>query len=244
MRYLLLLLACTAVWGAQAGTTDLQTIVNRHVAARGGAPAMRAVTVFESDIRIVEPEFTVDGSYVATRDGRMRIDISADGKRVFTEALDSGGAWTWTPDAGVRPGSAQAAAALRRGIEFPFRFFGLDEMGDRGHVLELAGRESVEGIDYHVMKLKLDEGSEVRFYVNPVTWLIDRDRQFRALHVDVDPRPEWIETSYEEYRPVAGVMFPHRQVERHLETGNLLSTVTVKEIRVNPPLDAGRFAQP
>jgi hypothetical protein len=222
----------------------LDTIVARHVAARGGAAAVEAVLAYEADIRVAEPSFEVDGRYVATRDGRMRVDIHAEGQAVFTEALDGGRAWNWSPDSGVREGTAEGAAALRHGIELPFKLFGLHEVRGRGHALELVGRETLAGIDYHVLRLRLDDGFETLYYVNPDTWLIDRDRQRRALHVDVDPDPVWIETSHEDYRPVAGVKFPYRQVERELETGRVLSTVTVREIRINPPLDRARFSPP
>ncbi|MDP9199431.1 MAG: hypothetical protein M3O07_09490, partial [Pseudomonadota bacterium] len=95
---------------------DLESVVARHVEARGGQAAIEAVQSFETDIRIVEPAFTVDGRYVATRDGRMRIDISVAGERVFTEAVDHGSAWSWSPDegeGGIRAGSDGAAARHR-----------------------------------------------------------------------------------------------------------------------------------
>ena len=226
---------------AVARPAELEAIVARHVAARGGQAAIEAVRTFETTIRIVEPTFEVDGAYVATREGRMRVDILADGQRVFTEALDRDRAWTWNPGDGVREGTPQAAAALRHGIELPFKLFGLHEVRDRGHRLEFVGREEIAGVDYDVLRLTLDDGFETLYYLNAGTGLIDRDRQRRALHVDVDPTPEWIETTYEDYRPVAGVLFPHRQVERQLGSGKVLSTVTVREIRINPPLDPARF---
>ena len=45
-----------------------------------------------------------------------------------------------------------------------------------------------------------------------------------------------------EHWPVEGVLFPHRQVERQLATGEVLATVTVRRIRLNPPLGPERFA--
>ena len=233
----LALMAAAAI----ARPAELDAIVARHVEARGGQAAIEAVRTFETTIRIVEPTFEVDGAYVATREGRMRIDILADGRRVFTEALDRGRAWTWIPDGGVREGTPQGAAALRHGIELPFKLFGLHEVRDRGHRLEFVGREAIAGVDYDVLRLTLDDGFETLYYLNAGTGLIDGDRQRRALHVDVDPTPEWIETTYHDYRPVAGVLFPHRQVERQLASGKVLSTVTVREIRINPPLDPDRF---
>ena len=227
-----------------ADEPDLETIIAKHVAARGGAAAIESVGTYECDIHIVEPTFEVDGTYVATRDGQMRVEISLEGKRVFTEALDHKRAWSWTPDAGVQEGSAVAAAALRHGIEFPFKLIGLHEVRARGHQLALAGREEVDGIDYYVLQLTLDDGFAVRYYLNPETWLIDRERTQKAMHVDIDPTPLWIETTYSDFRPVGGVLFSHKQIERELVTGELLSTGTIREIRINPPLAPARSSPP
>jgi hypothetical protein len=245
MKSLQIALFCLAAGCSNpAPGPDLATMIERHVAARGGAEAIEGVVAFECDIHIVEPTFEVDGTYIATRDGRMRMDIRAAGERVFTEALDRGRAWSWSPDDGVRDGSAAGAAALRHGIEFPFKVFGLHEMKSRGHRLEPAGRETVDGIEYFVLQLVLDDGLEVRYYLHPQTWLIDRERTQRALHVDVDPTPQWIETLHSDYRPVGGVLYSHHQVERALATGTMLSTATIGEIRINPPLAPDRFFPP
>jgi hypothetical protein len=231
--------ACTS-----PGTPTLEDLVELNTAARGGAAPIEAVQVFESDIRIVEPEFSVDGHYVATRDGRMRVDILADGERVFTEALGPSGGWSWTPDHGVAPASTRGAAALRHGIELPFKLFGLHELHRRGHVLASAGRESIGDTDYHVLTLRLDDGFEVRYYLHPETGLIERDRQLRALHVDVDPLPQLIETEYSDYRRIRGVLFPHRQVERAVSTGEVLATVTILSVRINRTPEPDRFSPP
>lgn len=243
-RILLLAIVLLAGCADAPDHVDLASVVARHVEARGGADAIGGVETFESDLRIEEPTFAVDGRYVATRDGRMRIDVSMDGTRVFTEALDHGRSWSWSPDEGVREGSPQGSAALRHGIEFPFKLFGLHEMAGRGHRLELQGREVIDGIDYHVLRLTLDDGFEVTYYVHPESWLIERERTRRALHVDVDPTPEWIETVYSDYRPVGGVLYPYKQVERQVTTGKVLSSGTIRDIRINPPLAADRFAPP
>ena len=237
-------LGLAAAFPGLAGEPDLATLVASHVAARGGAAAIESVRTYECDLHIVEPTFEVDGAYVATRDGRMRVDISAGGQRVFTEALDHGRAWSWSPEEGVREGSSAGAAALRHGIEFPFKLFGLHEMQSRGHRLESAGRETIDGVDYHVLRLTLDDGFEVVYYLHPKSWLIERERTRKAMHVDIDPVPQWMETVYGDYRAVAGVLFSHRQEERQLSTGTLLSTGVIREVRVNPPLDAARFSPP
>jgi hypothetical protein len=62
--------------------------------------------------------------------------------------------------------------------------------------------------------------------------------------VDVDPTPVWIETEYADWRPVAGVLYPHRSVEREVATGKVLATVTTGAIRVNTAPPAQRFEPP
>jgi len=138
-------LGLAAAIAAAGPAPDLDGLIARHAEARGGEAAIEAVPTFECDIGIVEPTFEVDGTYVATRDGRMRVDIRADGQRVFTEALDRERAWTWSPNDGLRDGSTAGTAALRHGIELPFKLFGLHEIRDRGHRLEFVGREVLDG---------------------------------------------------------------------------------------------------
>lgn len=233
---LCLLTGCTPA----AELPDLDALIARHVEARGGAAAIEAVQTYETDIHIVEPTFEVDGTYIATRDGRMRIDIRAGDERVFAEGLHRGRSWSWSPGNGVREGSDQGTAALRHGIEFPLKLFGLHELRDRGHRLRLARRETVEGIDYYVLALVLDDGFESWLYLHPESLLIERERQFRALHVDVDPTREWIETVFSDFRPVAGVLFPFRQIDRQVSTGRQLASVEVREIRLNHPVALDR----
>jgi len=222
---------------------SLDELIARHTKVRGGAEAIEAVRAIEIELKITEPTYQADGRYVATRDGRMRIDVAMDGQDVFTEALDGQRSWSWSPDmVADSEGSEQGTAALRHGVEFPFKLYGLHEMRDRGHRLELLGRQRVDDTDYYRLQLTLDDGSQVQDFVNPDSWLIERERQLRALHVDIDPKPQWIETVYSDYRPVGGVQFPYLQVERKLESGDLLVTTTLTAIQINPVVDAARFS--
>jgi hypothetical protein len=85
-----------ALLGACASPTRndrLSELVDRHTVTAGGAPAIEATKCIEYRIDITEPTFQVSGIYVADRSGRMRIDVYAGGKRVYTEAFDGKSAW-------------------------------------------------------------------------------------------------------------------------------------------------------
>jgi hypothetical protein len=243
-RFIISCVAACLAGVAPTESTELAALIARNTAVRGGAAAIESVSAFEADLHIVEATFEVEGRYIATRDGRMRIDIRADGQHVFAEALGRERAWSWNPDGGVVTASAQGRAALRHGIEFPFKLFGLHEMADRGHRLESAGRERIGGVDYHLLRLTLDDGFETLYYLNPDTGLIERERQHRAMHVDVDPVPVWIETEFSDWRTTGGVLYPHRMVEREMATGKVLSTATTLAIRLNSSPPDARFEAP
>jgi hypothetical protein len=248
MRPFLLLAVALLVapTGVTAAEDALASIIERHIAARGGEDAIRAMGSIEMELTIEEPRFTVDARYRATRQGSMRIDIFANDARVYTEAMADGQAWSMGQgdDALAKPETPAGAAALRHGVESPLKLFGLDEMQGRGHQLVLVGRETIDGIDYEVIEATLDDGYRTRYYLNPTTWMIDRERQYRALHVDVNPHPEWIETKFADYRTVGGVRFPFQQIERQLASGTVLVTTTLRRITLNPELDPSMFVAP
>jgi hypothetical protein len=224
---------------------ELDHWIARHTEARGGGAAIEAVHAVEIELEIEEPTFKVRGHYVATRAGQMRIDIFADGERVFTEAFDGERGWELAQGQAVgKEASEKGNAALQHGIEFPFKLFGLHELPSRGHRLELLGRERIDGINYIAVGLTLADGFHVTYYIDPTTALISRSRERRALHVDVDPTEQLIESRYEDYRRVAGVLYPFRQVATNLANGQWLSRDAVLAMKVNPTIDPQVFQRP
>lgn len=218
--------------GCRQASLTLQDVIERSTEATGGRSAIEAVNSIEVDLHIVDPGFAVDGVYRAARPGKMRIDITSGGKRVFTEAFNGQRAWEGK-DAPVAT-SGMAAAALQHGVELPDKLFGLHEMQKRGHKLELSGRETVNGVDYYVLRLTFRDGYTTSLYVDPRTWLITRRRDVRPLHVDIDPTPTTIESRYSDFRRISGVQFSFAGTDVDLATGKVLETTTVKSIQINP----------
>ncbi len=244
----LLLVLIVSVIAAGAGCnrtpTTVDEIINRNTEARGGRQAIEAVRSVAIDLHIVDPGFAVDGTYRAVRPGKMRIDVNAGGKHVYTEAFDGRRAWQWKgKGTETVEESPKATAALRHGVERPGNLFGLHEMRQRGHRVALTGREEIDGVNYYTLQLTLNDASVTTLYVDPNSWLITRRRDVRALHVDVDPTPTTIEQQMSDFRKVAGVMFPFANTETDLKTGKVLETTTIRDLTVNPAIDDKIFEQ-
>jgi hypothetical protein len=195
----------------------------------------------EISLRIREPGFEVTGIYRATRDGRMRIDIFAEGRRVFAEALDSGVGREWRPDAGVTGIGRAAAAALRHGIELPGRFFTFAEMTGRGHRVRDLGKDAVDGEILRRLEVILDDGFRKQYWLDPSRCRVVLARDVRAFHPSVDPTEATIEARYSDFRRVGALEHAFRTDHRNADTHDWLGTTVVEVLLVDPDLSAVRF---
>ncbi len=228
--------------GCKREAKTLEEVIERNTEATGGRAAIEAVQSIAVELHIVDPDFVVDGAYLAKRPGKMRIDIKAEGRNVYTEAFDGRRGWQWKgKGTEIEEESAKATAALRHGVQLPGNLYGLHELRALGHRLELGGRERIDGIDYYLLKLTLDDGFTTTLYVDPQSWLITRRRDVRALHIDIDPTPTTIEHRMTDFRKVDGVMRSFANTETDLKTGKLLETTTALAITSNPKCDDAIF---
>lgn len=240
---LLVLLPAIFVAGCheQSHSLSLDEIIERNTDAMGGRAAIEAVQSIQIDLHIKDPSFEVDGTYYAARPGKMRIDVSAEGKHVFTEAFDGQSGWQWEGKGEQKPATEKATAALRHGVELPGKLFGLHELKGRGHRMKSLRREQIDGVNYYVLQLILNDGYALSLYVDPNSWLVTRRRDVRPLHVDADPTPTTIEHVGSDFRDVNGVKFPFLTAETDLNTGKLLESTITKSVKINPMLPLTLF---
>lgn len=237
----LLLVAAIGFASCNRPSIALDRLVAHNAKAMGGRSAIEAVHSIRVDLHVVDPGFEVDGVYLAARPGRMRINIYAEGQHVYAEAFSGTHGWQWKGKGDPVEESPLATAALCHGVELPGHLFGLHELRGRGHRVELVGREKIEGINYHALRVTLSDGYSTNLYVDPETWLITRRRDVRPLHPDVDPTPTTIENKMSDFRRVEGVLYPFASTDTDLATGKVLERTTVRSIKLNPEVDPKVF---
>jgi hypothetical protein len=239
---LLIALGC-GLSGCERAPQTVDEVMDRNTQAMGGRVAIEAVKSIEVDLHIVDPDFEVDGKYRAARPGRMRIDVMASGKTVYTEAFDGDHGWQWKGEgAATQEESPKATAALRHGVELPGKLVGLHELRQRGHRVDLASRERIDDTDYYALRVTLNDGYTTTLYVDSKNWLITRRRDIRPLHVDIDPTPTTIESHFSDFRRVNGVLFAFASTDTDLATGKVLETTRVRSIKVNPQFNPAIFS--
>lgn len=224
-----LVLACCSP--APPDGNSLAEFLACHDAAVGGA-RLREASEVNYRLSIVEPGFEVEGRYRATRDplgGTARIDIYADGERVFSEGWDGQRGWQLPGGStDTIPTSPDGTAALRHGLEQPGHLWTLADMPSNGHDLEI---EAV-GEDRITLRLTLADGFEQWYEVDPEACHIVSTRSFRAFHPDLDPEATWIETRYGDFFTAQGITRPRRSWSIDRVTGDTVAVTTILEVDV------------
>lgn len=232
-----------AAMPAAATPLSLERLIARNTLARGGARRLNGLRSMASVVRVTEPTFRVLGRYLATADGLVRVDVYADGKRVFSEGVDSVGVWAWPgAESSPKPSTEKGKAALLHSIEF--NLISLGRMKGRGHRLafapEIARRES------HVIQLTQADGFESRLFVSPESWLVVGRQDRRAYHPDVDSTEKRIESQFSDFRAVGGIVSPFLSRDIDLDTGKEIGRAETLSVQWNVKTEGqiGRNAPP
>lgn len=236
------ILAATFLVALPATGLESRDILAAHAEARGGAAAIEAIQSIAIRITIDEG-WVLEGHYRATRAGEMRIDVFADGERLFTEALHQGSAWAMQQgETSGSPITPEEANILGRGILG--NIYGLHELEAQGVAVTVSSSDRVDGKSFWVVDLLHQDGFEDRYYLDAESLLVVRQRSHHALHPAVDPEIRRFESRYSDYREVDGVMFPFLKEKFDLETGERVQRTTTQSLTINTLDDGSDFVMP
>jgi len=228
-----LLVACPS-------TSPVDEVVAANLAARGGKERLQAL----SSIRETGTA-TASGGRVARvvreikRPGLFRLEFSVQGTTsVF--ANDGSTGWQVAPLQGqfepqvVAPEVDSAAGVDQRDIEGP-----LVNWREKGHVVELVGREMLPGGEAFKLKLTL-KGGAIRYdYVDVASHLLVRSDFTRIVR----GHPVELQNTFSDFREVGGLVFPHRIESRAKDRPEVI-TIEVETIELDPELDDSLFRLP
>lgn len=228
------LVMAVAVRADQA--TDLARI---HIEVIGGKERIDALTSLRASGYVLAGGKKVRFSMVAARPNRVRLETGADGRRLVQASDGVGAPWKW--DSGVVPPKYQAMADTEG------RVFAADAEFDdplvggagRGYTFDYAGEVASGG-------RKLLRVLVTRKLTDTFAVLVDSDTYFIVAKMETRQSPGGrrveIVTRYEDYRPVAGVLMPHRVAV--LMDGKLMQHTIIESVEPNAPVTTETFARP
>ena len=227
------MIAAPALAAGEGGALPLEEILARHTQAVGSEAALARVRGKAVALQIIEKGSVVEAHYRADKSPAFRIDIYDKGKHVFCEGLDAKGPWIWPGDAKeARQGVPEAKMSGLTGIQF--NLYGLKQFPALGHGIFADGREAIEGVNYHVLRVALKDAYDTYLYLDPATFLIARRCDFRPNHPDLNPTKEKLETQFNDYRRVGGIKNAFLQHQVELATGKINQVQVVMKMEYDP----------
>ncbi len=222
------------------GRADLaEELARIHVEALGGPERIGALTALRASGVVLTGGKRVQFTMIAARPNRLRLEMGAEG-RTLVQASDGVDA-PWKLDTGVQP------PRYGRMAEGEGRVFAADAEFDDPLV---AGAARGYGFDYAG---EVDAGSRkwVRVLVTrkrqeTFSLLVDSETYLIAAKVEhrqsAGGRRLEITTRYDDYRPLRGVLLPHKVTV--LMDGKVVQVTVIEALDANPVVTAEMFTRP
>lgn len=231
---LITLLIGLAVPGLRADRAD--DIARIHIEAIGGRMRINLVTTLAATGRVEIDGREMNFRLLAERPNRLWMETEFAGRRLVQGTDGESPPWQFNPDdqpVMVTRLTGQQARDFAADAEFDDP---LVDYAERGYVLDYAGEATVDG--RKVLKLLV-----TRRLVDSYFLLVDAETYFITRRVTPEVRGglEVVrETIYDDFRPVGGVIMPHRITVRVGD--RLLHDTIMVTVTPNARVPAGSFA--
>jgi outer membrane lipoprotein-sorting protein len=233
---LLSLIALVSMLSIQAQTAD--EIITKHINAIGGKDKINGVKTItlESTLEVMGNE--APSSTIIVNGKGYKSETDFNGQKIINVITDKGG-WMLNPMMGQSAPEALPADQAKAG-QGQLQIGGpLFDYAAKGNKVELLGKEDVNGVSAHKIKVTTKDSVESTYFIDPTTFYI-----LKAVNKSNAPGQEGETTvTFSNYQKTDfGYVFPMAQVIT-LPQGITLS-ITHKKIEINKEVDPKVFDMP
>jgi photosystem II stability/assembly factor-like uncharacterized protein len=230
------------VLSSSALADPLDDILARHVAARGGADKLRAISTLRLTGRASfgGGDFRIEAVWgsVQTRTGKQRSEMTLQGL-TQVQAYDGKEGWSVQPFGGRRDAEKASEDEVRSMAQNADIDGPLIDWRTKGHRVEHLGMEDVDGTPAIKLRVTRKDGDIAYIYLDP-----DSALEIRELSIHKVRGTEHIsETDYGGYQQVGGIWIPF-SVESGQQGGPHNFKLTIERAEVNVAADDGWFKLP
>lgn len=223
---------------SSAQTTE--EVVAKVLAARGGLEKAKAVQTERITGTIYfTPEMY--GPFIAEfkRPGKMHNELTVQNKTVVRtyDGKDSG--WVINPFLGKDNAEPMSTEEIKDVVGEADFDGPLIDAKQKGNVIELAGKERVEGQDAYILKVTHKDGKASSYYFDAKTYLLVKWSGTDIVNGEEVTR----QTLFHDYREVGGLKFAFELVSNSPGT-DVTQRILVEKIEVDPSIDDTHFGKP
>jgi hypothetical protein len=225
------------VLGGQPAADTVESVLGRHLAARGGLERIRAVQTMKVVRTVATLGATLNIVIHKKRGGFYRSEQTAPGRPPVLRGLDAEGLWELVGGKVTRRPEAMAVELreLDGDIDGP-----LVDHTSKGHTITYEGRGREAGIEVHRLKVTLKSGATREVLLDAATMLERKHIGQVTLPPD---RKVAVTVLFHDYRDVSGLKFPFAIDEDRDAMGQTFAFY-VERIDLDVPVDDAMFRVP
>lgn len=185
---------------------SLDEIIKNNLEAKGGAEKINAFKTGKMSGKMVMQTFELPFTMWLKKPNQVKMEMVFQGT-TMTFGYDGNIVWQISPFAGgtepqeVTGEQADQIKDTGEIMDEPF----IDYM-KKGHKIELIGKEDMEGTEVFKMKLTRKDGREIYYFIDTEVFI---ELKTSTTKKKQDGTEIKIDTTFGDYKPVAGVMMPH-----------------------------------
>jgi len=238
-RLLAILLTAPALL-AQAPAPTLEQLLAKYYEAKGGLAKMKAVSTMRITAKMSGGPMDFPVVIESKRPASLRMDISIQGNQII-QAYDGKVGWSVNPfQQSAKKDAEPMTPDEVREMEVQADMDGpLVDWKEKGHKVELQGREPVEGSDSFKLKVTLKNGDIRTIFLDVDSYLevkLASKRKVRDTEVEA-------ETTLGDYKEVGGLMIAHA-MESGAKGIPQKQKVVIEKVELNVPIADSRFTMP
>ncbi|HJV21377.1 MAG TPA: hypothetical protein VJ570_01720 [Holophagaceae bacterium] len=234
---LFLLVPAALVAHAQAPAPTADQLLAKYTEARGGMAKLKELQSVRITARAMMGPMEMPTVVEKNAKG-FRSETTVQDQKII-QAFDGTHAWAINPMTGSDApqeitGDAVKALQSQSDIAGP-----LVDSAAKGHKVEYLGREAVGTVQAHKLKVTLKSGGVVISFLDPESFLEIK----QVTHVEAQGQSLDIESSFEDFRKVAGITVPFA-IEQTIPGAPAPVRTVIDKVEFNVAVDAARFAMP
>ncbi len=230
LRIALFTLASFIAFNASAQTVD--EIIDKHIEALGGKEKLSTLKSLRMETNLSVQGMDIPVIQTRVHNVGQRVDISAMGMEGFVITTPTAG-WTFMPFMGQSAAEAMPEDQVKESVDELDLQGSLLNYKEKGHTVELVGKEAVDGTECFKIKLTTKGGKARTFFIDPKNYYIIRT----VAKATVNGQEQEVTINFADFKKTEeGYVFPH-SIGGAFGQGDM----TVTKIEVNKPVDEKIF---
>ncbi len=230
-RRILLIITVTLTGTFIAKSQTADEIIAKHIEAIGGEAAWKKVNTLKIHGSLDVQGTDIKISLMQLHGRGMRQDIALQGMEGYQIVTPTQG-WTFMPFRGQTQVAAMSEEEVKQAQSELDTHGSLLEYKEKGHTAELAGRETIDGIECYKLILSLNSGKKETAFIDSKNYYVVRTTTMQK----VNGQDQELETSYSAFEKLPeGIVIAKSLTLPY-------GTMTLNKVEVNKPIDERVFS--